>query len=77
MPSAFNFAGTNQALVELDGGQGGATAVGTMENSAFAFVRMYVNTNGSVGQSVSAAQRVIDNSKIDVDQGDKLKVIKR
>ena len=76
MPSTLNLAGTGQSLVVADGGVGGATAVGTLEKAAFGFVGTYADTKGDVVKSVNKAQQVIDKSKIDLDQGDKLALIR-
>ncbi len=73
LPGAFNFNGSDQAFVGTDGG---LTRVGTLENAAFAFVETYVNTQGNLDASVNAAQKAVDESRDDIDKGDKVKLKK-
>lgn len=69
LPKAFEIP-SGDVMITNDGGADGLTRVGTLENTGFAFVEAYVNSNGNVGDSVKYAQRTMDQGSMDTTDKD-------
>lgn len=69
LPKAFEIP-SGDVMITNDGGADGLTRVGTLENTGFAFVESYVNSNGNVEDSVKYAQRTMDQGSMDKTDSD-------
>lgn len=75
LPKAFEVP-AGDSLVTNDGGADGETRLGTLENSAYAFVKEYVRSKGDVTKSLAKAQGAMNagGKGFVNDKGDKLMV---
>jgi hypothetical protein len=73
LPNAFDVPAGNH-LITNDGGKDGETRIGTLEQAAFDFIRIYALNSGNVQQAMAAAQATFrEKGKKDAkDAGDKL-----
>lgn len=69
LPKAFEIP-SGDVMITNDGGADGLTRVGTLENTGFAFVEAYVNSNGNVVESVKDAQRTMNQGSADTTDPD-------
>jgi hypothetical protein len=73
LPAAFDVA-EGGLLITNDGGADGETAIGTLEQAAYDFVRTYALNSGNVHQAMAAAQATFRQraKRIPMDTGDTL-----
>lgn len=69
LPKAFEIP-SGDVMITNDGGADGLTRVGTLENTGFAFVEAYVNSNGKIEESVRYAQRTMNQGSADTTDTD-------
>jgi hypothetical protein len=68
LPKAFEIP-EGDVMITNDGGDDGLTRVGTLENTGFAFVEAYIDSNGKIQESVNMAQREMNQGSRDKDNG--------